>query len=299
VFVADEGLTATRRKRLERYLVGNVDDGQQLVCTSADWCRRSMRDRELLVEGQLSHVGRTYDLLDLGRPLRIAIVSKQVGGSLDHGGNRGYQHVSVAERSRQVDTAKYGARPHPRTNHMVGTELALKVLLGLDPRADPVVELAGSDPAHVFDCMALLNATLCSRVGSDSSGQGSTTMFSQCRAHLAHSFEILEPNVVVAEGWTAGARGPDASVAGTVAQILGVRSDLGHAALATVMAPWGPVAFVCAYHPARHWFTTSRGYWQQLEPVLEHARAHALSWGGWADRKVPPTADCHGRRGDD
>ena len=75
MFVVDEELTATRRKRLERYLVGNVDDGQQLVCTSADSCRRSMRDRELLVEGQLSHVGRTYDLLDLGRPLRIAFVS--------------------------------------------------------------------------------------------------------------------------------------------------------------------------------------------------------------------------------
>lgn len=274
----DESSAAARLNTLEQYYAGNVDDGQCLVCTSADACRRSMRIGEEFVEGQLSHVGRCYDLLDAGRPLRIAIISKQVGGSLEHGRNRGHEHVSVAERARQVETAKYGARPHPRTNHMVGTELALKVLLGVGDNDDPEVEVIGRDRVHVFDCMALLNATLCSRVGTDSSGQGSVTMFAKCRVHLAQSIDILQPNVILAEGWTASARGPDASVAGTAAQVLGLRSEgLGHASLTTTTAAWGPVAYVSAYHPARHWFTTSRSHWQELMPVLRQARDHVLA----------------------
>ena len=169
MLTSDPEVTSRRRAALARYLTGAVDDGEELVCESAARCRASMKAGQQLVEGQLSHVGDQYDLTSSGRALRIVVVSKQVGGSLDHGGGRGHEHVSLARRSAQVETAKYGSMPHPRTNHMVGTELALKILLGGDTSYPPTVEIGQSRP-HVFDCMALVNSTLCSRAGDNSSG---------------------------------------------------------------------------------------------------------------------------------
>lgn len=269
--------TERRRRELSAYLTTHVDDGTQLVCVSAARCRASMRPGELLVEGQLSHIGPMFDLVDDGRPLRILIVSKQVGGSLADGGGRGHEHVTIEERRAQVDSAKAGTRPHPRTNHMVGSELALKVLAGLEADADPQLTFTDGRRAHVFDCMALTNATLCSRASGDASGQGSDRMFELCRAHLAESIRVLQPTVVVAQGWTKqSAAGNAMSVASTVARALGVRTPSSDPALTVVRKEWGSVALVTAYHPARHWFSTSSPYWRRLEPVLREARSVAL-----------------------
>jgi hypothetical protein len=64
---------------------------------------RSLRTDEQFIEGRLSHVGDCFDLLDGGRPLRILIVSNQVGESLDGGGARGHEHVTVEGRRSQVN----------------------------------------------------------------------------------------------------------------------------------------------------------------------------------------------------
>lgn len=54
---------------------------------------------------------------------------------------------------------------------MAGTLLALQVLLTGSPGGPPTVAVDGA-ARHVFDCFAMANATLCSLVGPDVSGQG-------------------------------------------------------------------------------------------------------------------------------
>ena len=273
MFESDPEITNGRRLKLAHYLNRCVDDGAQLVCDSAQLCRASVKEGQQLVEGQLSHLGIQYDLTEAGRAIRIVVVSKQVGGSLDHGGDRGHEHVSLTRRSEQVETAKYGPMPHPRTNHMVGTELALKLLLGGNPYDRPTVEI-GQSRSHVFDCMALLNSTLCSRSGGNSSGEGSRTMFDECRRHLAETITVLEPTIVLAQGWSsATARTGGASVANTVAAVFDIPQPMSDPLLTMTAMPWGDVAIVSAYHPARHWSAPTTPYWRRLEPVLREAHS--------------------------
>jgi hypothetical protein len=273
MLTSDQEATSRRRIALADYLAHAVDDGERLVCESASLCRSSMRAGQQLVEGQLSHVGDHYELSSDGLALRIVVVSKQVGGSLDHGRDRGHEHVSVARRSEQVESAKYGAMPHPRTSHMVGTELALKILLGGDA-GGPATLVIGHNRPHVFDCMALVNSTLCSRAGDNSGGEGSRTMFGECRRHLAETMTILAPTIVLAQGWssaTAKTGGP--SVANTVSAVFGTPPPRTDPHMAVKAMPWGDVAIVTAYHPSRHWSAASTPYWKRLEPILQAARA--------------------------
>lgn len=237
-----------------------------------------MKANEVLVEGQLTHVGPAYDLSDEGRALRILVVSKQVGGSLDHGRNRGLEHVTIAGRAEQVESAKHGARGPggPRTDHMVGTENALKVLLGAEP-GDPADLDASGAPWHVYDLMSLANSTLCSRAGRDSSGQGSPEMFVECSRHLAATIEILEPTIILAEGWDAPSLrgGRNWSVSRAVASVLGCPVPPVMSFVA-VERTWGPVVLIAAYHPSHHWPSTGHSKWLALEPQLREARRVAL-----------------------
>jgi hypothetical protein len=278
MLTVDQEKSRARAEAVSGYLTANVDDGCELRCSSAERCRASMRGSERLVEGQLSHVGTFYDLSDRGWPMRIMVVSKQVGGALEHGGARGDEHVSMANRSLQVHAAKAGPSPHPRTNHMVGTELALKVLLGGSAQGEPFADISGFGGVHVFDCMALVNATLCSRVSADASGQGSAAMFAECRRHLVETIRLLEPTVVLAQGWTkASAAGREPSVASMVASAFGIGISAADPSLSSIEAPWGTVAVVTAYHPSRHWAAVSTPYWSKLQPVLKEARRQVLA----------------------
>ncbi|HAM23352.1 MAG TPA: hypothetical protein DCQ04_14020 [Actinobacteria bacterium] len=272
MIAVDQPASDSRRRALIEYLRANVDDGAALTCAAAARCRSSVRASERFVEGQLSHVGPSYELVVEGRSMRILVVSKQVGGSLDNGGDRGHEHVSVDDRTAQVDSAKWGPNRHPRTNHMVGTELALKVLINGDADGPREVRTANGD-VHVFDCFALANATLCSAAKIDSSGEGSSTMFSNCQRHLQETIRILEPTVVIAQGWSAAAarvNGP--STAWAVSTAFGRRTPVTDPTLAVCRQPWGDVAVITAYHPARHWFSTSAPYWQRIAPLLLQAR---------------------------
>ncbi len=273
---ADLDESAQLRHDLDAYTRINVDDGQHLICSHASDCRSSLRTHSL-VEGQASHVGSHYAATVDGRRLRILVVPKQVGGSLDHGGDRGHEHVNVNRRSQQVDSAKYGPRPHPRTDHMVGTELALQVLLGLPAAGPATVQLDGS-VTHVFDFMAMANMTLCSKVGSDSAGQGSARMIDNCSAHLQHTIELLTPNVIVAQGYSAKGRSPSSAVADVLDCELPAKNTFVEA-----HAAHGLVAFVAAEHPARRWFAPSMPAWHEVDRALQGARESAVG------QPVPPT----------
>jgi hypothetical protein len=270
----DRTESARLRATLGEYLVAEVDDGARLVCRMQGSCRDSVGNHAL-VAGQGSYVGTRYALSDDGRPLRVLIVPKQVGGSLDQDGGRGHEHVTVDGRAAQVDTAKSGARPHPRTNHMIGTALALKILLGMPADAPEAFVLDG-ETVHVFDCMAMANSTLCSMVGTDASGQGSNVMFRNCMRHLARTIEILRPNVIVAQGWSAGSWSPSKAVATGLGISMSPKNSM-----TTVETSHGPVALVAAVHPSRNWFTTTMPGWRELEPILHRARMAALPSGTW------------------
>jgi hypothetical protein len=287
MLAVDRVSSAQLRSELSGYLSAAVDDGEELLCASRTVCRASVGPGRIMVEGQATHVGSCYSLADDGRPLRILVVPKQVGGSLEHDKGRGEEHVTVEQRGAQVQTAKSGRRPHPRTNHMIGTGLALKVLLGLSVDGPETISLDGQQ-AHVFDCFAMANATLCSRVGADASGQGSSCMFEGCVTHLRRTIEILKPNVIVAQGWDKTGWSPSRAVAAVLRVPLPTKNTFVRAD-----ATRGTVAFVAGVHPSRHWFTTNMTAWKELEPAFRHARASALATG----RQLPmvpefPTTRC-------
>ncbi len=262
--------SSSLRSKMSAYFQQNVDDGSSLVCASGTACRDSVGADRVLVEGQGIHVGVRYALRDNRRALRILVVPKQVGGSLAHGKGRGTAHVTVDGRSAQVESAKFGPAPHPRTGHMSGTALALKTLLGLAAGGPEMVKV-GDESVHVFDCFAMANATLCSKVGSDASGQGSSIMFANCTVHLARTIQILSPNVVIAQGWDKRGSSPSRAVSEVFGMPLQDKNSV-----VTFEGSHGRVAFVSAVHPSRNWSAASMAVWRDLEPVFAEARAIAL-----------------------
>lgn len=262
--VIDHEQSAQRRADLARYLETAVDDGATLTCRSAPRCRASVTRGRLAV-GQLSHVGSAYALTHRGRPLRVLVVPMQTGRD-DH-------HVTMEQRTAQVDSAKpISARRMPRTPHMDGTALALKVLLGLDPEDDDEV----APGLHVFDCFAMANATLCSylRPAMGSAGEGTATMRQQCRAHLRRTIAVLEPTVIVAQG----TGGPSTAVA----DVLGI--SLRPRQTTAVRAPHGTIGVALLSHPAREWNSPQRRVFRdEVMPALRRARACALG------ESSPPT----------
>ncbi len=153
---------------------------------------------------------------------------------------------------------------------MDGTALALKVLLGLPVDGEETIAFDG-ERSHVFDCFAMANATLCSRVGTDASGQGSSTMFEQCLHHLRRTIGVLMPNVVVAQGWDETGWSPSRSAA----EALGVPKPPKNSCV-SVTANYGRVALVAAVHPARNWFTPNMTLWGKIEAALREARVIVL-----------------------
>lgn len=259
---SDSKRATLRRDEMQTYFDQAVDDGEQLVCRFGNRCRSSAGNMDF-AEGQLSHVGAHYELRDAGRPLRILVVPMQTG--------RNDRHITVAQRAAQVETGKpLSARPMPRTQHMDGTALALKTLLNVPLEATDDV-MIGSRLAHVFDCFAMHNATLCSRLSGSAAGGGSREMYEMCVTHLRRAIQVLEPSVVVAQGWTKAGDSPSRSVARAL------RVPVPSRGTCTVVdANHGPVAFVAVVHPARNWARPTKLFFDEVEPALLEARRAAL-----------------------
>ena len=259
---SDLSRTELRRRDMQAYFDRSVDDGDRLVCMFGNRCRSSAGSLDF-AEGQLSHVGDRYDLHENGKPLRILVVPMQTG--------RNDQHVTIAQRAAQVETGKpISARPMPRTPHMDGTALALKTLLGI-PLADSDDLMVGNRLAHVFDCFAMHNATLCSRLTGSAAGGGSRDMYEMCVSHLREAIRILEPSIIIAQGWTKAGQSPSQSVARALQVPLP-----GRGTCTAVDARHGPLAFVAVVHPARSWPRPSKLFFAEVEPALQEARRVAL-----------------------
>ena len=76
---ADTAATARRLEALSHYMDEHVLGPGGFCCASYPAGRGSARDDDRFFEGQLSHVGRHYDLHLDGRPLRVVVVGQEYG----------------------------------------------------------------------------------------------------------------------------------------------------------------------------------------------------------------------------
>ncbi len=190
---SDPHKTQERIARLDDYIRENLLSDGTFICDSFDQCRAS-RCGFPFYEGQMSHVGKHYDLEVSGRPTRIVVVGQEYGHRPSC--------VDLVHRSEMIaDSAN--ARFNRRNPHMRGTTSLLRLLLGREPGKDKEGErLLQALDSHIFDGFALVNYLLCSALQKSRKARGnsSQTMRRNCASHFIRTLEILEPTVVIVQG---------------------------------------------------------------------------------------------------
>jgi hypothetical protein len=189
-----------RRRALEAYLTTNVL-GSDFVCQHYAECRGS--HSQTFYEGQLHHIGRSYDLRSDGAPVRVVVVGQEYGHSPARvKGDCRHKMVmsSGLDKRFRAEEGYKGRNPHMR-----GTTSALRLLFGIPLGVDHPSEFLALDegePCHLFDAFALVNYLLCSAVPFDGTKRGRATqvMKRNCREHFRQALLILEPTVVVVQG---------------------------------------------------------------------------------------------------
>jgi hypothetical protein len=200
---SDPAATALRLRALGNYMEAGVLGPQGFCCPSYQACLGSIPTKDRFYEGQLSHVGRHFDLKLDERPLRIVVVGQEYGGTRTS--------ITLQERYEEMhDTSGlarryYADSEHPARNpHMRGTTSALRVILGRGLGADwegEFVQAAEGERFHVFDAFALVNALLCgAHPIRGTQGRSTKVMRRNCIRHFAATMEILEPTLMVLQG---------------------------------------------------------------------------------------------------
>ncbi len=240
---SDPAATALRLRALSDYMEASVLGPQGFCCTSYSACLGSIRPQDRFYEGQLSHVGRHFDLELDRRPLRIVVVGQENGGTRTS--------ISLHERYEEIhDTSglacRYYADPEhpPRNPHMRGTTSALRVILGKGLGTDWEEEFIQPDEGerfHVFDAFALVNVLLCAAHPlRGTKGRSTKVMRRNCLRHFAATMEILEPTLMVLQG---------EGVQNWISPILGLMHELTPNLAETRLA--GQRALVCRFsHPS-------------------------------------------------
>ena len=146
--------------------------------------------------GQLSHLGRYFELAEDGVDLRILVIAMETG--------RPDVDVTLEMRRQQVlDSA--AESPRARNPHMVGVTHALRVLHGGSIGDDPSGEMLACGPnfsgVHLFDAFAMANVRLCTSVKAGSTQSRPTRLMTRnCVRHLGETIRVLEPTVCVVQG---------------------------------------------------------------------------------------------------
>jgi hypothetical protein len=210
-FTYDKAATARRWRALSQYLETQVLGEDDFVCKHYAACRQSHPGP--FHEGQLHHLGRYYDVLENGIPLRIVVVGQEYGAAT--------ARISLAARCAELATCgqdlrfrKTGTYPG-RNPHMKGTTSVLRLLFGGEPGTDHASEFVHFEDGtscHLFDAFSLVNYLLCAahETGSTSRGKSSRIMKANCGSHFRPVLEILEPTVLIVQGkgiwrWVRGA----------------------------------------------------------------------------------------------
>jgi hypothetical protein len=146
--------------------------------------------------GQLSHVGRHYDLMLDGVPSRIMVIAMDTGRLRE----------SVTLDQRYAEVMESARLPFSSRNpHLKGVASALRLAVGREPGSDCEGEQLGSadlrPPIHLFDAYAMANLRLCSAtVGGETRSLSNPTMSRNCLPHLAATIKILEPTLCIVQG---------------------------------------------------------------------------------------------------
>lgn len=202
---SDTAATARRARRLAEYMGQHVLSASgACVCRRLGSCQRAVlfdrrgasRPGVDFAAGQLSHVGRHYDLVLDGAPCRILVIAMETA--------RLRESVTLEQRYAEVmHSARLSYRD--RNPHMKGVANALRLALGREPgdeRAGEQLHMDGvRGPVHIFDAFALANLRLCSAtVGESMKSLSNPAMSQNCLPHLAATVRILEPTLCIVQG---------------------------------------------------------------------------------------------------
>jgi len=206
-FTLDEADQRERERRVEEYLKQErLLDVHNFDCRHLSACQSSCAQGIDFTEGQLHHIGARYSLLRDGEPFRVVVVGEQYGGE---------QPTGLDERRdvvRDCHRFKPNSMPFPwlqkddeNNRHMTGTLLALRFLFEkpfpLPFAADDSNLDVDGQVVSIFDCFALTNYLLCSaNAPGKKSTEASTTMWENCREHIAAVLRILQPTHLVLQG---------------------------------------------------------------------------------------------------
>ena len=260
--VSDSHATAGRRRRLESYMNAHVLADDQFVCRHQGACKASALRQQGVAfhEGQLSYVGRHYDLRCGGCEVRVLIVPMENGGPPGH--------VSLDERSRQVRIRIHDAFGH-RNPHMRGVTLALQLAFGLPLGTTDGEWLASNTgPIHILDGYAMANLLLCSavHVGTTTS-KATSAMRANCIEHLVKTIEILEPTLIISQGKTV-----EPTLRAAFESDEQIDDRVWKAKCADSEFVW-----VALHHPTRNWESVGRPYLKDVvAPAITRARASVL-----------------------
>jgi hypothetical protein len=193
-------LVASKRRQVEstEYMDRHVLGPAGFCCTSATRCRESAMARRELVDfaaGQLSHLGRFYDMEVDGVPLRILVIAMETGRT-DTG-------ITLPMRRQQVLESAAEA-PRDRNPHMIGVTHALRTLHGRRIGDDSIGELLDfgdtHNRVHMFDAFAMANVRLCTSVKAGTTKSYPTAVMTRnCVRHLKETIRVLQPTVCVVQ----------------------------------------------------------------------------------------------------
>lgn len=195
---SDPVRTTGRIRELEAYVRRRLLADGEFICRHFQQCQASRP--EFFYEGQMSHVGRHYDLTVDGRELRIVVVGQEYG--------QRSTLVDLKARAAMINGSAE-TRFGKRNAHMAGTTSILRLLLGREVGTDRYGETLFRhrfQGGHIFDAFALVNYLLCTALPGppkgDNAGKGASSreMQRNCGEHFRKALEILEPTVIIAEG---------------------------------------------------------------------------------------------------
>ncbi len=191
---------------MQAYYQRKIMCGDNFLCESYDECRLPKSKGMHFYEGQLSHIGKKFDVVKDGKPLRIVISGIEYGEKnprVDLPAR--FEQIAIHSGMGSEFKANDNGRGH-RNPHMRGTTLILKrILLGEDSVnserhplwSEEFVGSAKTSDNHIFNMFALVNFLLCSRVKNSMNGHSKRTMRRSCYHHYFQTLQILEPNLLV------------------------------------------------------------------------------------------------------
>ena len=277
-----KGAQSRRRAvRLQSYLTENVWDPatskslSNFCCEFKTACKASAKQRGAEFLAAQGHaVGPYYDLSTLkGTAHRVLIVPMEVGGGRDKATGKEPKFTDVNERTAAVH--KSGLKAFGERNaHMRGVTLALQLAFGLPVGGSEYLRLSNGKSVHVFDAFAMTNLLMCSSVAKKNSqaSMSTATMRQSCATHLGETIGILQPTLVISQGW---------GLVETLRETLGVTHEvdlsLAKCYLTYCELDGHRFVWVALYHPTRFWSSPNQTYFKNsVVPAIKEARLRAL-----------------------